>query len=199
MKHARSKAAVSLALCIWLPVTELCCAQTGHIASGDPSACVHPVNFQCSTSSVDGELLLFTYTWESPTGDRQDLKNVGDGEFVIRDGDLVPTWYSNDTGRNPILLPHPFIKGGPALILYDTHRPPGGRLPDKGPPSTLTSTQYYGYHCFLCGQGRGAVWTHGWLVDLDGPIQIVRKVYEEDHIWKYSIEKEPEKTVVDIP
>jgi len=159
-----------------------------------------PINFHQTAQSVqNGYKLHFEYAWDSDSGTLGDLNQVYMGEYVSYDnGGIVvgPGKPWTVPVPNPTITPsRATVKWG-ALGMFpfgDTHSPPGNPLPTAGPAATATGTQYYGFHDFRT-DNRPDDQSHGWMVDLMGPISIVRTVVHDapptgPAVWLYIITK----------
>ncbi len=143
--------------------------------------CPVPVNFhQVSGSDQGNGTLHFEYSWDSSTGDLDDLANCQVGEEVTYPGGSPFVWPSPPWGatwQNPTVIWLAAKNGG----FVDNHLIP---LPFVKPlkSATVPSTQNYRYQCGCANDGNPVV--------LVGPITITRSVTKNKNgTFKYTVTK----------
>ncbi len=153
------------------------------------------MNFhQTSAADKGGGDLRFTYAWDSSTGRLSDLSNCVIGEYVTVQG--------NTTDPYPWPSP-PYAAGASNPNPTDaTSNPPSpdlaatlGQFQDDHTLYTnvpiawvrpyvqtgFTSKQSYEYKCTNYHNGN--------YIEINGPLYIVRNVFQSNGTWSYSVSK----------
>jgi len=144
-----------------------------------------PVNFrQTNVSKRSNGNVIFTYMWDSDSGNVADLSQVWIGEYVTySDGGIHTGPMPGDPTKmrpwkkdnpDPTIVPKRTVKNGKDGLFGDIHLPPGG-LPAPGPADSYTATQYYGFRD-LRALGTNVDDTLEWQEPLLEAIQISRYV-----------------------
>jgi hypothetical protein len=157
-------------------------------------SCVVPVNFRQNSVPVCHEttgVLSFIYTWDSSSGNRQDLQGCSVREVV---------WYDN--GGQPESPPFPDFKFTDPTVVTgpgrsegfpDNHAPPTGSFVRPYREYAFNARQTYQYKCACQG-------TEEWT---DFPsyrqILIKREVTAREGPWKYVITKSEKACSLALP
>ena len=179
-------------------------AQSRGASTGDHGHPVNPSSYWDSSRTSEG-LLYYEYSWESSTGNKNDLKEVWVGEYVEYSD--AGHHYRPDTAwmgddYDPTILPLFSVRNGPYPPWADAHSPPNHMMPKAGPACNYTATQIIAYRCFKCDPWNGPETSSEWkskLHTLLGPYTITRYVENVNGQWQYRITKGNDSNTHSLP
>jgi hypothetical protein len=155
-----------------------------------PVFCAVPTNFTSTETNLPDGTLSFQYTFQSSTGNIQDLAGCKVGETVFYPGT-----------QNPWVWPLPMVQSTPnPTALYGSGN--NAYISDKnGPPSSYK--QPYSYAHFQATQRlqwECPCYNSGNYNNFVPDITIDRKVFQDtDGKWKYQIQKSGYTNTVILP
>ncbi len=155
------------------------------------ASCAVPINFRQVYPGIDigsGTLYFERYSWDSSTGNLQDLSSCTVGEIVTYPGvgDYFPP--SPPFPAGGFINPTVIDVAGNSIGFEDVHRTRGNFVAPYSSAS-FTAVQYYRYSCPCMNNGAP--------VNLAGPIDIVRSVTIADRgTWKFTITKSGDSATI---